>query len=274
MTSDPPSVGSAEEGPPLSTGWEPEVPDDDTVVRQFVLALAGRLRVQAEAVDGRWQESDRALLADGRSAAPYENGIVLLRPPVAGEMERLVEEIRSFFPRERRWILYSPFPLPPPPADDLELVGHPPFMFRPAGGSAPPPPPGLEIGPVETDDQLRVVSRILAASFEIETDDPESLLDPRLRSGPARYWLGRVDGEPVGLAGARAAAGLTEVAFVGTLAAARGRGVGEALTWTATLSGGSRPAGLLASDPGRPIYERMGYLSLLRFTLWSGRGGP
>jgi hypothetical protein len=25
---------------------------------------------------------------------------------------------------------------------------------------------------------------------------------------------------------------------------------------------------LLASDPGRPVYERMGYLPLLRFTVW------
>jgi hypothetical protein len=25
---------------------------------------------------------------------------------------------------------------------------------------------------------------------------------------------------------------------------------------------------LIASDPGRPVYERMGYVSLLRFTLW------
>ena len=48
----------------------------------------------------------------------------------------------------------------------------------------------------------------------------------------------------------------------------RGKGIGEALTWAATLADPSRPAMLMASDSGRPIYERMGYIPILRLTLW------
>jgi len=31
---------------------------------------------------------------------------------------------------------------------------------------------------------------------------------------------------------------------------------------------------LIASDPGQPVYERMGYLRLSRFTLWVGARKP
>lgn len=50
--------------------------------------------------------------------------------------------------------------------------------------------------------------------------------------------------------------------------AARGRGFGEAITWQATRAAPKLPALLLASDAGCPVYERMGYLPLFRFTLW------
>ena len=42
------------------------------------------------------------------------------------------------------------------------------------------------------------------------------------------------------------------------------------MTWTATLSSPEQPAMLIASDLGRPIYERMGYLPVSRCTLWVG----
>jgi hypothetical protein len=50
----------------------------------------------------------------------------------------------------------------------------------------------------------------------------------------------------------------------------RGRGFGAAVTWAATLADPAKPAVLIASDPGRPVYERMGYLRLMRLTMWGG----
>lgn len=49
---------------------------------------------------------------------------------------------------------------------------------------------------------------------------------------------------------------------------ARGRGAGAAVTWAATLADPEVPAVLVASDDGRPTYERMGYLPLERWTAW------
>jgi ribosomal protein S18 acetylase RimI-like enzyme len=58
------------------------------------------------------------------------------------------------------------------------------------------------------------------------------------------------------------------VQTVATLPEFRGRGYGEALTWTATTAEPEQPAVLLSSDLGRPVYERMGYIALLRFSYW------
>jgi hypothetical protein len=83
-------------------------------------------------------------------------------------------------------------------------------------------------------------------------------------------WLARLDGEPVATAAAFTSHGVNLVEIIATTAAARGRGIGAALTWRATLADPAVPAVLLASDLGRPVYERMGYLPISRATLWLG----
>ena len=40
------------------------------------------------------------------------------------------------------------------------------------------------------------------------------------------------------------------------------------MTWAATLADPERPAVLVASDDGRPTYERMGYVAVARWTAW------
>jgi hypothetical protein len=64
--------------------------------------------------------------------------------------------------------------------------------------------------------------------------------------------------------------GMTDVEWVSSRPETRGRGVGAAVTWAATLVDPALPAMLIASDLGQPVYERMGYLRLTRFTLWVG----
>ena len=45
------------------------------------------------------------------------------------------------------------------------------------------------------------------------------------------------------------------------------------MTWAATLADPDQPAVLVASDDGRPVYERMGYLAIERWTAWLRPGG-
>jgi len=58
------------------------------------------------------------------------------------------------------------------------------------------------------------------------------------------------------------------VEYVAALSTARGRGAGAAVTWAATLADPALPAILVASDDGRPLYERMGYAAVERWTVW------
>ena len=85
-----------------------------------------------------------------------------------------------------------------------------------------------------------------------------------------RHWIACLDGDPVGCASVYERSTHVEVEFISTIDAVRGRGVGRALTATATAVAGDRPAMLIASDLGRRLYERLGYHSILRVTLWAG----
>ena len=48
-------------------------------------------------------------------------------------------------------------------------------------------------------------------------------------------------------------------------------GYATALTWAATAAASDVPALLLASPMGRPVYERMGYRSLIRWAYLVGQ---
>ena len=86
-----------------------------------------------------------------------------------------------------------------------------------------------------------------------------------------RHWVGYLRGTPVATASAIVGDHHVDVEFISTHESARGTGVGRALTAAATLADPSLPAMLISSDLGRGVYERLGYLPLLRFTLWAGR---
>ena len=84
------------------------------------------------------------------------------------------------------------------------------------------------------------------------------------------HWVGYVDGSPMATASAYVGDHHVDVEFISTLPEARGRGIGRTMTATATHAAADRPAMLISSDDGRAVYERLGYLPLLRFTLWAG----
>ena len=85
---------------------------------------------------------------------------------------------------------------------------------------------------------------------------------------PDPILVGHVDGEPAATALSHTAHGLVSVEAVATLPDHRGRGLGAAATWAATLAQPELPAVLTASDEGIGVYRRMGYLPVVRWTMW------
>jgi hypothetical protein len=154
----------------------------------------------------------------------------------------------------------------------LVLAGHPPFMLRAPGGDAPASPPELRVERVHDDVTGAAYEATLVNGFPVA--DLQPFTPPGFFSGAVldapewQHYVGYVDEEPVACASAAIAETVLRVDNVATLADRRGRGYGAAVTWAATLARPDLPATLLASDAGRPVYERMGYRTLLRATVW------
>ena len=130
-------------------------------------------------------------------------------------------------------------------------------------------PAGLEIRRVTDDAGRRDYREVTAEAYSIYgtpraiTDrvftSLESLVAPHVAG-----FVGYRGAEPVAAALVYLSHGVAGINFVGTVTAARGGGYGEAVTWAAVREGFRRGAAfvnLQASPMGRPVYERMGFIT-------------
>jgi hypothetical protein len=262
---------AATEGEVLEDGWRPSTPADDSLVRAYVLGFAEWLAALGGTTRARVLRDDAVTALDVGSDFFLANGAVVRRPLREQEWPDLVARLDEFFAGGPGgpWVLISAAPTPDLRGERLQLVGHPPFMVRSPGGTAPSDPPGLEV--VEATDAAtrRDFARALEAGYP--ATDADFLADPRLAAVEGmRCFVGYLDGEAVATSAAHVFAGCSHVEWISALPSVRGRGVGAALTWRAALIAPELPSVLLASDPGQPVYERMGYLRIVRFTVWSG----
>ncbi|HYV60543.1 MAG TPA: N-acetyltransferase [Acidimicrobiia bacterium] len=260
----------------LATGWERELPSSDSLLRAYTDAFAQMVADLARAAGGRVHEDDDLVLADAGTPSAYTNAAVLRAPIGESATADTVSRITSFFDDAPGgpWLVFSPLPTPDLRPHGLGAVGHPPLMLRPPGGVRRDPPPDLEIVRVDDVATLQTLERTAIdayplpelAGLDVGTFMPPSLLD----DDRFHFFLGLVDGVPVGTSMAHLGASMSHVEYVTASPSARGRGYGEAMTWPATLADADAPSMLIASDLGRPTYERMGYLPMTRFTLWAG----
>jgi GNAT superfamily N-acetyltransferase len=272
----------------LADGWAAGTPVGDNLVRAVTLSMADV--GTGELLGHRTLVTEAYGAVDHGEPAGFANAVTLLQPLPYGRWEAVVGDLEDWCGFEGRpsggeragptgeVLLFSAWPTPDLAGRGWVLHGHPPLMTRSAGPlPSLPAPDGLQIVPVSDERTLADFERTLVEAFPLADAGPllpGGLFGPRLLDEPRwRMFVGYADGEPVATAGVFVEHGLNYVNYVATRAEWRGRGFGEALTWRATLADPSRPAALLASDPGRPVYERMGYRSLLRFTLW-GRDRP
>jgi ribosomal protein S18 acetylase RimI-like enzyme len=252
----------------LTNGWEPDLDPGDSLLRRFVLANADRNAFMADRAGGRHRRWDDVAVADPGSPVLFDNAAVVLQPPAYVDVPDLVRRVVEFYPPERHFVLLSAWPTADLGQAGLQLMGHPPLMFRPAGGRAPASPDGLRIVRVTDAETLGHFIDTLIEGYPVPGVAGSALATTAVLDGPVRLFVGYVDGRPVATAGARLGHGIVDVEWVATLPGYRGRGIGAALTWAATLVSPAEPATLIASDAGQPVYEKMGYLRIMRVTMW------
>jgi hypothetical protein len=257
----------------LADGWDPDGDPGDTLMRAAVENTAHELLHPAEAMGGRVERHDDVHLADMGSPTPFLNGAVLRRPLHGWAEDPVLDQIDAFFAGSAGpAVVYSPTPTPDLRARGWERVGHPPLMVRPAGGEPPAPPADFSCRLVETEADLDHACRLIVEGYPVPELQPwrhGSPFDARVLGDDAfRFYLGCEGGHPVSVAATVVDDVVNGIHFVANDPEVRGKGYGEAIVWAATLADPSKPAVLIASDLGRPTYERMGYLTVTRWTLW------
>jgi hypothetical protein len=160
---------------------------------------------------------------------------------------------------------------------DLEPHGYrifreEPWFHRPAGSLPNSTPPELEVVRVTNEAEVAELELVSVRGFEHEqatiepgTMHPAAVLDdPRMA-----LFIGRVDGRPIGASMGYRTDQAVGVFGVTTIASARRRGYGAALTRAAMLTDTGLPAVLAPSELGEGVYRGLGFEPVGSLTIWS-----
>jgi hypothetical protein len=271
---------AADEGEYLDPGYDARTPDGDNLLLDFCRAETALWTSWGAAVgvDPGGVEGDGIVWVDAGSPSVFGNPVLWTRPLDAPAAEAAVARQSEAFARREggAYLLYSAFPTPDLRQHGLQPVGHPPCMVRVPEVSAArrPPPDGLEVRRVETGAELADFERTLVEAYPIPDLMPwrsgtfmgEALLnDPRWH-----IFVGYAQDEAMATAAAYVSDHAVDVTLVTCRTGARGRGFGRAVTQAAVEADSTKPAILLASDDGQPVYRSMGFRTMCRFTLWVG----
>jgi GNAT superfamily N-acetyltransferase len=263
---------------PLGSGYGPAARPGDNLCNDFQLETAQSFAVLGAARGDRVQRiAGELTMADASSPLPFANRAVLEQPLTDPDrVDHAVKQLRAFYGTagDGPFLLDSAWPTPDLRAHGFVLMGHPPLMVRPPGTPRPAGPPELRI--------MAVTDAATAADFERTLIDgyPAPMLQPfeRLRlftpdaltAAGWTHFVGYVDDRAVATGSTYVGEQLLRVDNIATLDDVRGRGYGSAIT-AATLGADiAKPATLIASDLGRPIYERLGFVAMARATYWLG----
>ncbi len=200
------------------------------------------------------------------------------------EVDTLVAAVRDFYVRhDRVFSIWTRAHADPALEAALQARGFVQLVSLPGMALLDDPgtrcaPPGLEIRPAVDHQGRRDYLRVTAEAYatfqqpEAMADDSfaalESVCAPHLQG-----FVGYVAGAPVAAAAVYVTHGVAGIGWVGTVPAQRGHRYAEAVAWAAVREGfrrGGAFANLQASPMGRPVYERMGFVTPTEYRVWVG----
>jgi ribosomal protein S18 acetylase RimI-like enzyme len=127
-------------------------------------------------------------------------------------------------------------------------------------------PPGFRIEEVATEAALLDFKRVFVESYEIPEWAGQAWVDATQAIGightPWRMFVGYLAGQPVATTMLFNGAGVASVYAVATAPAARGRGIGGAITLKPLLEArdeGYRHGVLFSTEMGQSVYKRIGF---------------
>ena len=214
--------------------------------------------------------------SDPAIISPMFNGVVgtSLAPDRA---DRVIQQTLDYFATRRRPMAFWWVDPSSQPADlGARLLAHGLIEFEvdaPAMAvdlhalpEATPAPPGFTIEVVRDAERAQEWGDTFNAIYGTPQFAGQAWVDAAARfgydGGPFRLYLGRLHGRPVATNMLAHGAGAASVLGVGTLAEARGQGIGAAITLQPYLDAraiGYQTGVLFATEQGILVYRRLGF---------------
>ena len=208
------------------------------------------------------------ILIEGEEATPAAVLDAVTRARAAG-IDFVVRLRQGFDDRLIPTLLEAGLEAEPPEAATPGMVAFPIDRDAIANQDAP----GLDIQRVTDDAGLDAHRRTATAGFGADPALAEGTVCADLLDRPdCMVYVGYADGRPV-VSGLGWRSGRTiGVYSIATIASARRRGYAAAMTARVVADGalaGCHAAALQASEMGRPIYERLGFRTVIRYTAYA-----
>jgi len=260
----------------LQTGYGPGTPPGDNVCNDFVRESADSFAGFARARGDRVERVDGIVtMTDAGSPLPFFNRAMLEQPPA--DLDSVLQHVRGFYGSAgggSPFLFDSAWPTPDLRPRGFALMGHPPLIVRPAMLPLPPPPPELRVVEIGDDHTAHDFEHVLVYGYpapQLQPLDAVTVMTPGARTAAGwRHFVGYVEARPVVAGSAYVGAHLLRVENIAAMDDVRGRGYGRAITAAAIAVDLTKPATLVASDLGRPVYERLGFVAMQRITYWVG----
>lgn len=203
---------------------------------------------------------------------PYFNRVFVFDRPASGDLNRAVEWMQTHPDSFLVTVIDTALA-----ATDhlfegwgLEPAGNPePGMVLSSLDDIPDRSPSVDIRAVRDPEEIDEIAELTVQNTDMPIDTARLIVPRSMISDDAFVPLiARVDGRPVGRGLLFLDDGVAGVYNVGVIEAYRRRGIGEAITWEILRAG--REAGadigvLQASEMGYPLYERMGFETIVEY---------